>query len=109
MLGLLATTAAALAAKDGAPVASAASVAALSQTVTSQAKLISKLQRQISKLSGGGSCAASDDADPEPELRAFRIAEQQKRAQKRQDELLTLFTAEVHIRRLAALPMQPRR
>ena len=65
--------------------------AALAQQVAAQAREIKALER---RLSSSGSCS-SDSDDPEPELKAFKIAEQQKRAQKRQDELLTLFTTTV--------------
>ena len=75
--------------------ATASSVSALSKTVAAQAQIIKKLEKQLNRLGGKGSCAATDDDDAEPELRPFRITEEQKRAQKKQDELLTLFTTEV--------------
>ena len=96
LLGLLTLTVAA-AGKDK-EVPSAASAAALAQQLAAQAKQIKALERQVSRLSGGGSCAA-DAEDPEPELQAFRAAERQKRAMKRQDELVTLFTATVRAKK----------
>lgn len=71
------------------------SVSALSKTVAAQSQLIKKLEAQIGRLGGKGSCAAPYADDAEPELRSFRAAEAEKRAQKKQDDLLTLFTAEV--------------
>ena len=100
LLGLLTLTVAA-AGKDK-EVPSAASAAALAQQLAAQAKQIKALERQVSRLSGGGSCAA-DAEDPEPELQAFRAAERQKRAMKRQDELVTLFTATVRAKKDGAV------
>ena len=79
----------AAAASAGAPTAS--SVVALSQTLTAQAARIKALERQLAKLGSGGKSCASDADDPEPELHAFRVAERQKNAQKKQEELVQLF------------------
>ena len=80
-IGLIALVAIASTGKPNDP--TDAAIAALSKTVAEQAAIIKQLR-------SGGSCADADD--PEPELRAFRAAEQQKRAEKKQEELITLFT-----------------
>ena len=69
-----------------------AAIASLVQTVAAQDAKIKALERQISRSTG--SCAADAD-DPEPELQTFRSAERLKRAQKRQEDLITLFSTTV--------------
>jgi hypothetical protein len=67
----------------------------LAQQVAQQSSRIRQLEAQLSKV-GRGSCAAGADAeDPEPELRPFRILERQRAADKRQEQLLTLFNVSV--------------
>ena len=75
-----------------------AQMRALSDTVSTQAKRIASLEKQVSKLSAAGSCTSSEsgndsctgsyDDDEPAELQPFRDAER-RRARKRQLERLS--------------------
>lgn len=72
----------------------------LGKTVVAQAKQIKMLEQQVSRLGRAlnkkTGMVEGDFEDPEPELYAFRLAERQRRAAKKQDSLLTQFNITVN-------------